>query len=161
MNRRAVEAAADRCVPAFLAPHGEKVQYLAVGALNTVVGYAVWAALYSVLSQSMSYATIMVVAYAIAIANAYVWYRLIVFRSHDSVWRELPRFSTVYLATMAVNLIVFPIAVRRLPWNAYAIQAVFTLGVVAASYTAHRSISFRVSRAPAPPTRSMAKKGTR
>jgi len=160
VNRRAVEAAADRCVPAFLAPHGEKALYLVIGAFNTVVGYAVWAALYGLLSHSVSYAAIIVVAYAIAITNAYVWYRLIVFRSHDSVWRELPRFSTVYLATMAVNLIVFPIAVRRLPWNAYAIQAVFTLGVVAASYTAHRNISFRASSPPAP-TPGMPKKGTR
>jgi putative flippase GtrA len=157
VSRQAIEGVADRCVPAFLAPHGEKVQYLVVGVFNTVVGYAVWAALYGLLSHRTSYATILVVAYTISIANAYAWYRLIVFRSHDSIWRELPRFSTVYLATMAVNLIVFPIAVRRLPWNAYAIQAVFTLGVVAASYTAHRSISFRASRAPSPATRATTK----
>lgn len=161
MNRQAVEAAADRCVPAFLAPHGEKVQYLVVGVFNTVVGYAVWAALYGLLSHRTSYATILIVAYAIAIANAYVWYRFVVFRSHASIWPELPRFSTVYLATMAVNLVVFPIAVRWLPWNAYAIQALFTLGVVAASYTAHRSISFRVGRAPSPATRATIKRGTR
>jgi putative flippase GtrA len=143
VSRRAVEAAADRFVPGFLAPHGEKLQYLVVGVFNTVFGYAVWAALYALLAQRLGYALVLVVSYAIAIANAYVWYRFVVFRSHNSVWRELPRFSAVYLATMVVNLIVFPIAVRRLPFNAYAIQAVFTLGVVVASYTAHKRISFR------------------
>jgi putative flippase GtrA len=142
VSRRAVEAAADRFVPGFLAPHGEKLQYLAVGAFNTAFGYAVWAALYALLSHRMGYAPILVLSYAIAIANAYAWYRFVVFRSHDSVWRELPRFSAVYLATMIVNLIVFPIAVRRLPVSAYAIQAVFTLGVVVASYAAHKHFSF-------------------
>ena len=117
MSRRAVEAAADRFVPGFLAPHGEKLQYLVVGVFNTVFGYAVWAALYALLAPRVGYALVLVMSYAVAIANAYVWYRLIVFRSHDSVWRELPRFSAVYLATMVVNLIVFPIAVRRLPIN--------------------------------------------
>ena len=43
---------------------------------------------------------------------------------------------------MVANLIIFPIAVRRLAFNAYAIQAVFTLGVVVASYTAHKHFSF-------------------
>ena len=146
MSRRGVEAAADRFVPAFLAPHGEKLQYLVVGAFNTAFGYAVWAALYALLSHRVGYAPILVVSYAIAIANAYLWYRFVVFRSHDSVWRELPRFSTVYVATMLVNLIVFPIAVRRLPLNAYAIQAAFTAGVVVASYVAHKNFSFRATR---------------
>ena len=142
MSRRAVEAVADRFVPGCLEPYGEKLQYLGVGAFNTAFGYAVWAALYALLSHRVSYAAILVASYVIAIANAYVWYRFVVFRSHDSVWRELPRFSGVYVSTMVANLIVFPIAVRRLAFNAYAIQAVFTLGVVVASYTAHKHFSF-------------------
>ena len=146
MSRRALEAVADRFVPGFLAPHGEKLQYLVVGAFNTVFGYAVWAALYHLLSHRVGYAPVLVLSYTIAIGNAYVWYRVVVFRSHGSVWRELPRFSTVYLATMVVNLIAFPIAVRRLPLNAYAIQALFTLGVVIASYAAHKNFSFRAAR---------------
>ena len=142
MSRRAVEAVADRFVPGCLEPYGEKLQYLAVGAFNTAFGYAVWAALYALLSHRVGYAAILVASYVIAIANAYVWYRFVVFRSHDSVWRELPRFSGVYVSTMVANLIIFPIAVRRLAFNAYAIQAVFTLGVVVASYTAHKHFSF-------------------
>jgi len=152
VSRRAIEAAADRLVPPFLAAHGEKLQYLAVGAYNTVFGYAVWAALYAALSHRVSYAVILVVSYAISITNAYVWYRLVVFRSHGRVWRELPRFSTVYVATMVINLIFFPIAVARLPFNAYVVQALFLCGVVVASYLAHKHFSFGTGRkrAPAP-----------
>ena len=79
---------------------------------------------------------------AFAIANAYAWYRLVVFRSHVTVWRELPRFSTVYVTTLLVNLGVFPLAVRWLPYNAYAIQAAFGVVVVIASYVAHKNFSF-------------------
>ena len=142
MSRRAIEAAADRYVPRFLVPHAEKLQYLAVGAFNTVFGYAIWAALYALLSHHVGYAPILVISYTIATANAYVWYRFVVFRSHNRVWRELPRFSSVYVATMLVNLIAFPLAVRWLPWNAYAIQAVFGVAVVVASYVAHKYFSF-------------------
>lgn len=142
MNRRTIERAADRCVPRFLAPHAEKVQYLVVGAYNTVFGYVVWAVLYGLLAGVLGYAPVLVISYAIAIANAYVLYRFVVFRSHGRVWRELPRFSTVYLTTMVVNLIVFPLAVHRIPLSPYAIQALFTLAVVAASYLAHKRFSF-------------------
>ena len=142
MNRRTIERVADRCVPRFLTPHAEKVQYLVVGAYNTVFGYVVWAVLYGLLAGLLGYAPVLVISYAIAIANAYVLYRFVVFRSHGRVWRELPRFSTVYLTTMVVNLIVFPLAVHRIPLSPYAIQALFTLAVVAASYLAHKRFSF-------------------
>ena len=59
MNRRAIETAADRLVPGFLVPYAEKLQYLAVGGFNTVFGYAVWAALYALLSHRLSYALIL------------------------------------------------------------------------------------------------------
>jgi putative flippase GtrA len=87
VNRRAIEGVADRCVPRFLAPHGEKIQYLVVGAFNTLFGYAVWAVLYDLLSGWLGYAPVLVASYAIAIANAYVLYRFVVFRSHGRVWR--------------------------------------------------------------------------
>jgi len=145
MSRRFIEAAADRLVPEFLAPQREKLQYLAIGAFNTAFGYVVWAALYRLLSPAVSYAPILILSYCLAIANAYVWYRFVVFRSHASVWRELPRFSGVYLATMVVNLIAYPIALHHLAVNAYVVQALFTLGVVVASYTAHKNFSFRAA----------------
>jgi putative flippase GtrA len=130
----------------------EQLLYLAVGAWNTVFGYAVWATLQALLGSQLHYLVILLVAWPIAVINAYIGYRLVVFRSSGSILRELPRFSLVYLATLAVNLVVLPIALAFLPFNIYVIQALFTFAVVVSSYLGHKHYSFQVER-PTDPTK--------
>ena len=89
-------------------------------------------------------------SYVVAILNAYVGYRYVAFRSHGSVLHELPRFSAVYLATMVVNLVFFPVALRLFPASPYLVQAAFMFGVVVVSYLGHRYFSFALSRHAAP-----------
>ena len=145
------ERTVDRFVPAPLAAHREQVLYLVVGGWNTVAGYGAFAILYYFYGAVLSDPVILVGSYVFAIANAYVGYRYVAFRSHEPILREFPRFSLVYLATLAVNLVVFPVALGLLPLGAYAVQALFMVGVIIASYLAHRHFSFRrpVSDVPA------------
>jgi hypothetical protein len=42
-----------------------------------------------------------------------------------------------------VNLALLPTALRMLPFNIYAVQALFTCIVVVCSYLAHKYFSFR------------------
>lgn len=151
MTRRAwVERSADRFIPRPLMRYREQVLYLAVGGWNTLFGYAVFATLYYLVGDVVGYGVVIVVSYVVAILNAYVGYRYVAFRSHGSVLHELPRFSVVYLATMVVNLVFFPIALQVLPASPYLVQAVFMFGVVVVSYLGHRYFSFALPRHTAP-----------
>jgi putative flippase GtrA len=150
-KRRAwVERSADRLIPGALKAHREQMQYLAVGGWNTVAGYGTFVILYHFLGDQLSYAVIILASYVVAIANAYLGYRYIAFRSHASVLREFPRFASVYVLTMIVNLVVFPLALHLLPLGALAVQGLFTVGVVVASYLGHKHYSFRRPAAPDP-----------
>ena len=91
----------------------EQVLYLVVGGWNTVFGYAVWAVMQFLLGGFLHYLVVVVLSWPIAVLNAYLGYRYIVFRSHGSVLRELPRFSAVYFLTLVVNLALLPIALQR------------------------------------------------
>ena len=151
MTRRAwIERSADRLIPRPLLRFREQVLYLAIGGWNTLFGYLVFAIFYYLAGDVLGYAVVIVVSYLFAIVNAYLGYRYVAFRSHGSILRELPRFSAVYLATMIVNLVFFPVALQVLPLSPYLVQAVFTFGVVVASYLGHRYFSFASSR-PAEP----------
>jgi putative flippase GtrA len=121
----------------------EQLLYLAVGAWNTAFGYVVWAIFQALLGSQLHYLVILLLAWPIAVLNAYLGYRLLVFRSHGSILRELPRFSLVYLATLVVNVVVLPIALAVLPFNIYVVQALFTFAVVVSSYLGHKHYSFR------------------
>ena len=142
-RRASLEQRADRLVPHPLEGHREQVLYLVVGGWNTLAGYGAFAVLYHFLESQVSYAAIIIASYTFAIINAYLGYRYIAFRSHASILHEFPRFSAVYVATMIVNLALFPLALQIIPFGAYAVQAVFTAGVVIASYLAHKHFSFR------------------
>jgi putative flippase GtrA len=120
----------------------EQLLYLAVGAWNTVFGYGVWALLQYVLGNHLHYLVVVVLSWPFAVLNAYLGYRYIVFRSRGPVLKEVPRFSLVYLATLLVNLALLPVALRVLPSNIYAIQALFTGIVVVCSYLGHKYYSF-------------------
>ena len=127
----------------FSRRHREQVLYLAVGAWNTLFGYAWWALLEFLLHDYLHYIAILVISWPLAVLNAYVCYRRIVFRSKDSVWRELPRFSLVYLATMVAGLVALPFLLHTLPFNIYVIQAGYTVVVVILSYLSHKFFSFK------------------
>jgi len=124
----------------------EQVLYLVVGVWNTLFGYVVWALMQFLLGDRLHYLVIVVLAWPIAVLNAYLGYRYIVFRSKGSIIRELPRFSLVYLATLIVALAVLPVALSVLPFNIYLVNALFTAGVVVCSYLAHKYFSFRGGR---------------
>jgi putative flippase GtrA len=121
----------------------EPIAYVIVGAWNTLFGYGVFALLYYLLHDHVHVDVVLVMSYALSIANAYVGYRFVVFRSTGSMKRELPRFTAVYLVTLAANLVVLPVALRLLPWNAYVVQGLFTFVIVVLSYLGHKHFSFK------------------
>src|SRR5262249_25244185 len=90
----------------------------------------------------LHYLAILVLAWPIAVLNAYVCQRRFVFRSSGSVLRELPRFSLVYIATLIGSLVALPLLLATLPFNIYVIQAGHTVAGVFITYLVHRSFSF-------------------
>jgi len=125
----------------------EQLLYLVVGGWNTVFGYGIWAVMQYLLGDTLHYLVVVLLAWPIAVLNAYLGYRYLVFQSRGPVLRELPRFSLVYLATLVVNLALLPIALAVLPFNIYVIQALFTVIVVIGSYLGHKHFSFGRRRA--------------
>ena len=117
-------------------------RFVVVGIWNTIFAYAAWAALQALLGDRLHYLIILVIAWPIAVLNAYLCHRRFVFHSRDSIRSELPRFSTVYVLSLVASLIGLPILLQVLPFNIYVVQAGFTGAVVVVSYLGHRSFSF-------------------
>ena len=124
----------------------EQILYLVIGGWNTVFGYSVWAVLQHLLGDHVHYLLVVLLSWPLAVMNAYLGYRLVVFQSRGSVLTELPRFSLVYLVSLVANLALLPLALARLPFNIYVIQALFTAAVVVVSYLGHKYFSFRPGR---------------
>lgn len=124
----------------------EQILYLVIGGWNTVFGYGVWAVLQATLGNYLHYLVVVLLAWPIAVLNAYLGYRYVVFRSRGPVLKEFGRFSLVYVVTLVVNLMLLPVALTVLPFNIYLVQAILTALVVVSSYLSHRYYSFGARR---------------
>lgn len=64
---------------ALLAARREQILYLVVGGWNTVFGYMEWAVLQFLLGNYLHYLVIVVISWPIAVINAYLGYRYLIF----------------------------------------------------------------------------------
>jgi putative flippase GtrA len=120
----------------------EQIMYLIIGGWNTLFGYLIWALFQYLLHAYLYYLVILILAWFPAVLNAYFGYRIFVFRSKGEIWRELPRFSLVYVGSLCITLVCLPILLHILPFSIYVTQLLFTAVVVICSYLAHKFFSF-------------------
>lgn len=119
------------------------IRYVLVGIWNTIFGYGLFAVLEITLGHRIPYIVILVVAQVVATFVAYLLYRWLVFKVTGHFWRDLWRFSLVYVGAFAVNLVLLPVFVGVFGINVLIAQAVIVGGTVIASFLAHRNFSFR------------------
>lgn len=128
----------------------QRVSFLLIGGVNTVVGFVLFVILDLTLGRYLdrvvnevvgSIATV-VVSYAIAIQIAFVLHRRFVFRVEGHLWRDLLRFQTVYLVSLGINLVTLPILVS-LGMPRILAQALIIVVTTVLSYVGHRYFSFR------------------
>lgn len=121
----------------------QRLLYLLVGGWNTALGYASFALLYALLAATTGYAAVFVLSYAVSMLNAYWCYKTFVFRTSARFSSEFPRFALVYVATLVVNIAVFPSLKDALRLDPYLSQAVFTVFVVIVTYVLNKRFSFQ------------------
>ncbi len=80
----------------------QPVMFLMVGAYNTVFGLAVFALLY-VLLPTLHYLGVLFISVVLSTANAFVAYRVLVFKVKGRVGLDLVRFLAVYAVTLGLN----------------------------------------------------------
>lgn len=135
LSRRAAKLAAD-----------QRVRFLAVGGVNTLVGYGVYAVFAWLLSGVfLGYMVALIISYAVAITLAFVLYRRFVFVVKGNVFIDFLRFASVYAVSIAANLVALPFLVEVARLSPLAAQAI-VLGVTTiVSFVGHKYFSFRRS----------------
>jgi len=123
----------------------ELVRFGLVGLLNTAFGFAVFVVLQLTLGTVTHYLVVLVVANVIAIVQAYVFQRRLVFRFTGGWWSGLLRFGMVYLGAFAANLVILPALHELLHIAVIPAQAIATILQAFGTYVAHRLFTFRAA----------------
>jgi len=120
----------------------QRVVFLIVGAVNTLFGYLCFATFLAILGQRY-YVVALICAYVIAVLFAFVLYRFMVFRVRGHVLSDLWRFSTVYLSSLAVNLVLLPVLVEFADLPVLLAQALIVVVTSVMTWLGHKHYSFR------------------
>jgi putative flippase GtrA len=119
-----------------------RVAFLGVGAVNTVVGYLLFAGFLWLFGQSL-YLLALACSYVVAVLIAFVLYRFLVFRVRGHVLADLWRFATVYLSSLAVNFVLLPLLVELAHLRVLVAQALIVMVTSVMSWVGHKNFSFR------------------
>jgi putative flippase GtrA len=125
--------------------HDQRVAFLVVGGINTVVGFGIFVACSETVGHFVdrrfgtvagSLVTVRV-SHVLAVLFAFVMHRRFVFRVRGHVLRDLVRFESVYLTTFGINAVALPVLVElglhRIPAQTIIVPATMLL-----SYFGHR-----------------------
>jgi len=118
-------------------------RYLIVGGWNTVFGIGVYALLYWLLAPAWNYLVIAIPANILAITNAYLGYKLAVFRTRGNWWREYWRCYVVYGGGALLGMVLLWMLVSGLGFHPVPAQIATTALTIIGSYLGHKYFSFR------------------
>jgi len=121
------------------------VRYLVVGGWNTIFGAAFFTVFYLVARGKLGYAAVLGIAQVAAVLQAHATQRFFVWRSHGSYFRELIRFSIVYLVIYVVNLALLWLGVDYLGFSVLPTQWAIALLLIPPTYGVQRVWSFRAA----------------
>ncbi len=130
------------------------VRYLVVGGWNTVFGLAIYALLFEIFSRRLAftlmigekdylYLALSIPANILAITNAYICYKLFVFKTRGNILREYFRCYIVYGSSMLLAMAGLYILVTLLGFHPILANVLLTFLTVSMSYLGHKFFSFR------------------
>jgi len=125
----------------------QRVAFLLVGAINTVVGFVSFAAFHVTVGQlwgrPWGYLATLACAHVVSVLFAFVLYRFVVFRVRGHVLADLWRFETVYLSALALNFVLLPVLVEIAHLPVLLAQALIMVVTSVMSWVGHKHYSFR------------------
>jgi len=127
--------------------HRQKILYVLVGGWNTLIQYAVFSLCWYFFSDDLPAEVILLVSYLIGSVNGFLCFRYIVFKPVRHPLLEYLRFQVIYIPLLLLNMVVLPLLLKYSALNAYAIQGIWVVFVVAAGYLGNKYFTFgRIGR---------------
>ncbi|MDG2171215.1 MAG: GtrA family protein [Gammaproteobacteria bacterium] len=115
------------------------------GAINTVIGFITYPAIYFFFSNNFSYIEVLYISFIISTHFAFLTTKYYVFKSPGSIHKEYIKFMIFHLLILGVNLIFLPIFVEIFLIHPSISQIIFSVILMLLSYFWHLKITFKDS----------------
>lgn len=123
-------------------PLWQPVMFLLVGGWNTLFGVGLYAVAYFFLKERVNYFALLFFCNIVAITNAFIFYKLLVFKTKSDWLIEYLRFYGVYGAAMVLGMGLVALEVRVLHFHPVLANFTATIITVIISFVGHKHFSF-------------------
>lgn len=121
----------------------QKIRYLAVGGINTLVGYSIGVGAYALLASNLHIVLIGVLSNVFSISFSFLTYKLFVFRTRGNWFVEYMRAYLVYGGMAVVGIMLLWLFVEYMRLKIWLAQGLIIFFTVALSYIGHKTFTFR------------------
>ena len=120
----------------------QKIRFLFVGGLNTLVGYGSFAVL---LFFNVNYLIANTISYIIGVIHSYFWNKKFTFKSNNKSPKELVRFIFVYIINYLAGMFILYVLVDIIGINQYISGILNLITTTIISWFGHEYFSFKRS----------------
>lgn len=123
----------------------KRVSFLLVGGINTLIGFGIYTLLTVWVFHDLKFGYLisLVISYAVGITVGYFLYRRFVYKVNGKIFSDFVKFTSVYLFSITLNLILLPAFVQLTPIGPVLAQAMVLVITTLVSYFGHGYFSFR------------------
>ena len=118
--------------------------YIIVGGWNTVFGIGLYWLTYHIWGREVNYLVLAVPVNVLAITNAFVCYKLIVFRTKGHWLAEYVKCYLVYGLGCLISMVLLWILVEAFSMDPVVANVIGNVIVIIGSYFGHKYFSFRM-----------------
>lgn len=121
---------------------GERMRYLLVGGWNTLFGLTTFWALHHLFFERAPLLVILVATNILSVTQAFLAYKLLVFRTRGRWLEEYLRCYVVYAGTSVLTFVAVPLLVNYLGVNPVLANTAIMMVAIAVSFIGHKRFSF-------------------
>lgn len=121
----------------------QKVRFLAVGGVNTALGYGLFTILYIWLHHLLGYLIVAIISHFIAVLISFKLHRTIVFGVQGSMLKELFRYNISVAGNWLISLAFLSLLVSVFMVNPLYAQGVVIIARLGISFIIHKYYTFR------------------
>ncbi|OKP84620.1 hypothetical protein A3842_07920 [Paenibacillus sp. P3E] len=122
----------------------QSIKFIVVGILNTIVGFAAYAAFIHFIIDNYLFALIF--SHLIGVTHSYLWNNKWTFQQKSYNAKSGVKFFSVYAITFFVNLFLLTLLVDTIGMNKLIAQAIALFLTTGVSFFGHKYWSFRASK---------------
>lgn len=120
--------------------YNQKIRYLFVGGLNTVIAYGIF---FGLLYSGINYSLALCIGYGTALVNGYLWNKYFVFNSQKKSISEVLRFFLVYVIQYIFCLVLLWVFIDGFGMNKYFAGIISIIMSVIVTFLGHKNFTYK------------------